>query len=209
MHLPRGRFTDALVAFTVFVALLLVFPIGLAERVAIFALSPADYLAGIWRTAPLIAATAPLVDQFIQASVIGAAFTAVFLLIVGRFVERALGMVGMGMLFVAGAYAGAVARLVLTPLSVTPGVGAQGGLFALIAGYFMLYSVPRALPVAHHHSRVRQITALAVAWILLEIAFMLASGALDLSRGIIEPLGGFLAGLGLARPLLAWRYRRA
>lgn len=172
-----------------------------------WAFSPALALTA-WREAPAIVAASPLVSQVAAASLFGAAFNAVLLLISGRYVERAVGPVGIGVLFVAGAYAGALARLVLTPGSATPGLGANGGLFAIIGAYLMLYGIPAGLPLNLRGSRVAQVGALAAIWAALQLAFILAAGG-DLSVAIVEPLGGLAAGVALARLMLRWRYRKA
>ena len=38
---------------------------------------------------------------------------------------------------------------------------------------------------------------------------MLASGGFELSLNVINPLGGLIVGMLVARPLLRWRYRKA
>ena len=162
-----------------------------------------------WAQGDWSIAVAPLASAFAQVGLIAAAFQAVLLLIVGRYVERSLGKVGVVGLFVAGAYGGAIARLVLTPGSVTPGLNANGALFAVVGGYLMLYGLPRGMPVTVGGSRPAQIAALAGLWALVQLAFMLVSRGSDLSVQLIEPLGGLAAGVALARPLLAWHYRRA
>jgi hypothetical protein len=43
----------------------------------------------------------------------------------------------------------------------------------------------------------------------VQIVFTLAGGGFELSVTIVEPLGGLAAGVALARPLLAWSYRKA
>ena len=51
-------------------------------------------------------------------------FNWIFLLIAGRYVEKAIGPIGLGVVFVAGAYGGALARLILTPGSPLASAGA-------------------------------------------------------------------------------------
>ena len=43
----------------------------------------------------------------------------------------------------------------------------------------------------------------------IQIAFAIVGGGFELSVTIVEPLGGLAAGVALARPLLAWAYRKA
>jgi membrane associated rhomboid family serine protease len=73
----------------------------------------------------------------------------------------------------------------------------------------MLYGVPRGIPIAQRQSKLVQIAAIAGIWLALQLAFMLAAGQFELSVSIIEPLGGLLAGVAIAQPLMRWRYRKA
>ena len=163
----------------------------------------------LWQDMPQVVAVSPLLSQVAAAGLFGAAFDAVLLLVAGRYVERAIGPLGVVLLFVAGAYAGALARLLLTPGSAVPGLGANGALFAMIGAYLVLYGIPAGLPVNLRGSRLAQIGALALIWAALQLVFMLVGAGGDLSVSIVEPLGGLAAGVALARPLLAWRYRKA
>jgi membrane associated rhomboid family serine protease len=81
--------------------------------------------------------------------------------------------------------------------------------FAVIGAYFMLYGVPSAIPIARHHSRLTQIAILAGIWMAIQIAFAVLSQSFAVSVTIVEPIGGLLAGVALARPMLAWAYRKA
>ena len=197
-----------MVALTVFAALLIALSGDVAETALGFVFSPAMALA-MWRGSPIIALLSPLASQLAQLGVFAAAFDGVLLLIAGRYVERALGGVGLLALYGAGSYGGALARLLLTPGSATPGFSASGALFAIVGGYLMLYGVPRGLPVTVGRSRLQQVGALALLWALIQGAFALAGGALDLSVMLVEPLGGLAVGVAVSRPLLAWRWRGA
>ena len=173
-----------------------------------FVFSPAAFLATIG-VDPVAALVSPLASHLAQAGILATIFTAIFLLVAGRFVEKAVGGIGVVALLIAGLYAGALARLVLTPGSLTPGFYASGGLFAIIGAYLMLYGIPRALPLNLGGGKVMQIATLAAIWAGLQLVFALVAGGVDLSVQLIEPLGGLAAGVALARPVLAWRYRRA
>jgi membrane associated rhomboid family serine protease len=209
IHLPRGRFTDALIALSAFVLLFALLVVGLAQASNLFGFVPLEFASGAWRDDPLRASLSPLASAFLPRDVLSAVFNGVFLLIAGRYVEKALGPVGLGVLFVAGAYAGAVARLLLTPGSPLPSAGLTPELFAVVGAYLMLYGVPQALPVPRHLSRPVQIAILALFWLALQLVFSLAAGGIELSVSIVEPIGGLVAGMLLAKPLLAWRYRKA
>ncbi len=191
-----------------FAALLVALSSDVAATALGLVFSPAAFLSG-WRDAPIVALLSPLVSQGAQLGVFAAAFDAVLLLIAGRYVERVLGGVGLAMLFVVGAYGGALARLLLTPGSATPGFSGSGALFAIVGGYLMLYGIPRTLPITITGSRFKQVAALALLWAVVQGVFALASGALDMSVMLVEPLGGLAAGVAASRPLLAWKWRGA
>lgn len=206
INLPRGRFTDALVAFAFFASIL---QLVSAVRTAALehAFSPLLFVSGGWAD-PLMWLS-PLVSQFVFADVVQLLIDLVLLLIVGRYVEKALGGFGMFAVFIAGAYGGAIARMALTVQSIFPTVGAQAGLFALVGAGIILYGIPASIPLKVSPSRLIQVVAVAGIWLLFQTLIMLASGAYELSVTIVNPLGGLIAGTLLARPLLAWRYRKA
>lgn len=209
MHLPRGRFTDALIAVAAFVALFVIFAIGSRQALGQFGFVPVDFLGGGWRAYPLLSFASPLSSAFIPPNLLDVVFNGVFLLIAGRFVERAIGGAGLGAVFLVGIYAGAAARLLLTPGSGMVSAGLSTGLFAVIGAYLMLYGVPQALPVPRHLPRSLQIAILAGYWLVVQLVFSMVGGGLEISASIVGPIGGLIAGMLLARPLLAWHYRRA
>ena len=190
-----------------FVALLMLIP-SLAMLAMAWCFSPMALIAAWPQGGPAMIAS-PLVSQLAQVGFFGAAFDAIFLLITGRYVEQSLGGTGVVVTFIAGAYGGALARLLLTPGSGVPGLAGSGSLFALIGAYLMLYGIPRGLPLNLRGTRAVQIAALALIWAAVQLVFMLVAAGGDLSLSIIEPLGGLAAGAAMARPLLAWRYRGA
>lgn len=209
MHLPRGRFTDALIALSAFALIFAALTIGLGTASQSFGFIPAWFLSGGWSEYPVVAWLSPLSSAFLPRDFLSAIFNGLFLLIAGRFVERAIGPIGLGVVFVAGAYAGALARLVLTPGSILASAGSTPSMFAIIGAYLMLYGVPQAMPVPRHLPRPAQIGVLALYWLGLQLAFSVAARSFELSVNIIDPIGGLLAGILLARPMLAWQYRKA
>lgn len=183
--------------------------VGFPSAATRFGFTPLLFLGGGWRDDALRSWLAPLVSAFIERSFLSGTLNIVFLLIAGRFVEKVVRPVGIAVLFVAGAYAGALARLVLTPYSIMPSAGLDPSVFALIGAYFVLYGIPAAIPIAPGRSRAVKIVVLAGLWVLFQLAFSAAVQHFELSVTIIAPLGGLIAGCALARPLLAWTYRKA
>lgn len=127
----------------------------------------------------------------------------------GRMLERALGWRAMAALYLVGAYAGAVGHWALEPMSFSPMIGASGAISAVLAAYAMLFAerpVPAIGPIP---SRVVRVAWLAAGWIVIQLMIGFASGAGGGAIAIGAHIGGFAAGLLLARPLLLWRYRGA
>ena len=192
-----------------FAALFVTAAIGLGRAAILFGFIPSYFLAGGWSDDPVRSWLSPLASAFLAHDVISAIFNMVFLLIAGRYVEKAIRPIGLGVVFVLGAYGGALARLILTPGSPIPSAGLDASVFAIIGAYFMLYGVPSTIPVARHHSRLTQIAILAGVWLAIQIVFAIIAQSFEVSVTIVEPIGGLLAGVALAKPLLAWNYRKA
>lgn len=133
----------------------------------------------------------------------------VMLVYCGRMVEALLGFAPTLFLYVAGAYFAAGAQYLVDPMSPVPMIGASGAISAIIAVYALLFSrneVRAWGPVPSHWVRALW---LAVAWTAVQwmVAIATRSGGYQIATA--AHVGGFLAGLALARPLLAWRYRGA
>lgn len=209
MHLPRGRFTDALVALSAFALLVVGVIVGFRTAAVSFGFLPLEFSTGAWQSDALRFWLSPLASAFIPADPVSAIFNLIFLLIAGRYVERAIGPVGLGVTFVLACYAGALGRLLFTPQSPIPSAGLDSAVFGVIGSYFMLYGVPAALPISRRFGRVGQIAILALIWIGIQLVFALTAGSFDPSTAVVAPVFGLIAGIALARPLLAWRYRGA
>ena len=192
-----------------FTVLLATAVVGLDAAAFLYGFTPQSFLAGGWRDDALRSWLSPLASAFLARDFLSAIFNLIFLLIAGRFVEKAIRPIGLGAILIAGAYGGALARLILTPGSGVPSAGLDPAVFAVIGAYFMLYGVPRAIPMAQGHSRWAQVGILAGVWLAIQIAFSIAAQSFEMSVTIVEPIGGLLAGMALARPLLAWTYRKA
>ena len=209
MHLPRGRTTDALIAISVFVFLLVLLTGAQQWAVLWTGFIPAEVSTGDWLQNPVRTLLSPIASVFVHTDILSLAFNMVFLLISGRYIEQAWGPVGLIVTYVAGAYGAALARLALTPGSLDVSIGANAALFAIIGAYFLLFGVPRAVNIGRSASRLGQILMLASIWMAIQLAFSLAAGSFEISTNIIAPMGALAAGLAVARPLLMWRYRKA
>jgi membrane associated rhomboid family serine protease len=183
--------------------------LGLQKAAATFGFLPLEFSTGAWRSDALRFWFSPLASAFIPADPISAIFNLIFLLIAGRYVERAVGPLGLATIFLVACYAGALGRLLFTPQSPIPSAGLDSALFGVIGSYFMLYGVPDSLPISRRFGRVGQIAILALIWIGIQLVFALTAGSFDPSTAMVAPVFGLVAGIALAKPMLAWRYRGA
>lgn len=158
-------------------------------------------LAPVWIT--------PLTATLIHAGIIHLLFNMMILLFCGRPVETILGGANLAILYVLGAYAAAAAHYVSSPDDAIPMVGASGAISAVLGAYAMLFGRNRVKIRNSTAALVVNALWLGVAWILLQILAGYTFGILDARLAIAAHIGGFLAGLILARPLLLWRYRGA
>lgn len=172
------------------------------------ALLPADvgFVTPVWLT--------PLTATLLHGGIAHLAFNLVMLVYCGRACERAFGPGLLVLLYVVGAYAAAGGQWLLATDSPVPMIGASGAISAIVAAYALLYGERRANAIGPIPGSVVQVAWLAVGWIGIQALMGVAGmGAAGLGGGaaiaIGAHIGGFLAGLALARPLLIWRYRAA
>jgi len=151
----------------------------------------------------------PLSATLLHAGAIHIGFNLMMLFYCGREDEVALGPAGIVVLYVVGAYAAAAAQFAVGPHSVVPMVGASGAISALVGAYAMLYGQRRPSKYSPEVARWLHIAWLAIAWIVVQLLLGLVSRSQGMAIAAAAHIGGFLAGLVLARPMLLWRYRKA
>lgn len=141
------------------------------------------------------------------------ALNIVMLTYCGAQTERAVGWGGIAILYAIGAYAAAAGQWLLAPMSPVPMIGASGAISAIVAAYALLFGQREVRALGPLPGRVVHVVWLAAAWVgiqlLVGIAGMGLPGAGSAPVAIGAHIGGFIAGLALARPLLLWRYRSA
>lgn len=148
----------------------------------------------------------PLSSALLHGSVLHLLFNMVILLYIGRQLEAPLGARLMAVLLAAGAYAGAGLQWAAGPQSAVPMIGASGAISALIAVFALLFGRSQARAIGFIPSHWVRALWLAAAWIGLQLLLGLAGGAGFGAIAIWAHVGGFLAGLILARPLLRLRF---
>ena len=152
----------------------------------------------------------PLTATLLHAGIFHLLFNLIIFAVCGRAVEGALGPAGLVILYVVGAYAAAAGQFAMDPYSPYPMVGASGAISAVIGAYAMLFGRNRVQVSDPRLALWLNVLWLLVAWVVLQVALAIVLGAgSGLVLAVGAHVGGFVAGVILARPLLLWRYRKA
>lgn len=150
----------------------------------------------------------PLTATLIHGGWAHLAFNLLMFVFCGRETERAVGAGGIAILYLIGAYAAAAMQWVFSPASALPMIGASGAISAVVGAYAVLFGKRRTKRMGPVPAHIIHIVWLAAAWIGIQLLIGFA-GMGGVTVAIGAHIGGFVAGLVLARPLLGWRYRRA
>lgn len=151
----------------------------------------------------------PLSATLVHGGFVHLAFNMVILLFCGRAVEAVTGMWGMAILYVVGAYVAAAAHYLVSAGDIIPMVGASGAISAVLGAYAMLFGRTRVRVADPRLALWLNALWLMAAWIVLQLILGLTFSGSGIRIAIAAHIGGFVAGLLLARPLLMVRYRRA
>ncbi len=118
----------------------------------------------------------------------------VMLLFMGRVLEPLLGGKRFLALYIVAGLAGGAAEWLWAPASAVPAVGASGAISGLVAAQAMLFGQSKRGPLL-------QALGLGVAWVALQLVTGAVLAGPGLRIAIMAHIGGFVAGLVLARPL--------
>lgn len=151
----------------------------------------------------------PLSCTLLHAGLLHLAMNMLMLGFTGRETERAVGPWGILVLYVVGAYAAAFAQWLPDPQSEIPMIGASGAASAVVGAYSLLFGRSRAQAIGPIPAQVVHVAWLAAAWTVINLAIGYAFLTANVAIAAEAHIGGFFAGLALARPLLMWRWRRA
>jgi membrane associated rhomboid family serine protease len=151
----------------------------------------------------------PLSATLVHANALHLLFNLVVHLYCGRAVEGVLGTRSLIVVYVVGAYAAAGAEYAAGPHSPIALIGASGAISSVIGAYAMLFGRNRVAISAPALATLVNALWVAAGWVLLQLLVGYAFGTMGCSIAIAAHIGGFLAGLLLARPLLLWRWRGA
>jgi membrane associated rhomboid family serine protease len=150
----------------------------------------------------------PLTATLVHAGLLHIAFNLLMFIFVGRFVESVIGGGPSLILYIVGAYAAALLHWSIAPMETVPMVGASGAISATFGAYAVFFGRDRTRGIGPLSGYAVRIIWLASAWIFVQALIgMAALGGVQVA--IFAHIGGFVAGLALARPLLLWRYRKA
>jgi len=151
----------------------------------------------------------PLTATLVHGGLMHLLFNVAIFLFCGRSVEVILGGRQLVLLYVIGAYAAAALHYAVDPASPVPAIGASGAISAVIGCYALLFGRNRVKVANPHLALWLHVLWLAAAWIGLQILVGLMFQATGVMVAVAAHIGGFLAGLALANPLLLLRYRKA
>lgn len=152
----------------------------------------------------------PLTATLLHGSILHLGFNILIFAFCSRAVEGALGPTNLIILYLVGAYTAAAGQYAMDPTSIVPMIGASGAISAVIGAYAMLFGRNRVRVARHRLAVWLNALWLLVAWVVLQVAMGLVLGESDgLLLAVGAHVGGFVAGLALARPMLLWKYRKA
>ena len=158
---------------------------------------------------PLPVWITPLTATFIHAGFLHLAFNLLIHLFCGRTVEAIVGARGLILLYVAGAFAAAAGQYAAGPDEVMPMIGASGAVSAEIGAYALLFGRTRAKIADPRLAVLVHALWLAAAWVVMQLMVGYAFNVPGAQIAWAAHIGGFLAGLMLAKPLLLLRWRGA
>ena len=144
---------------------------------------------------PALSAAATLFGHmFLHGGAAHLVMNMVVLIAIGRILEPVLGSRRFLALYVLSGLAGGLAEWAWSPMSTVPAVGASGAISGLVAAQAMLFGRSQRSPLV-------QALGLGTAWVVLQVAAGAALAGPDMRIAIAAHIGGFVAGLALARPL--------
>ena len=199
------------IALVTAAAWLLVAMLGAQESVAYwggFVPARVGDSAGAWPELLSLLLT-PLSATLIHTGVLHLLFNLVVLLYCGRAVEGVLGTRPLAIIYVVGAYVAAAAEYAAGPNSIVTMIGASGAISAVVGAYAMLFGRNRVRVASPAVATLLNALWVAAGWVILQLLIGYALGTIGTPIAIAAHIGGFLAGLAMAKPLLLWRWRGA
>lgn len=151
----------------------------------------------------------PLSSTLLHDGVLHLGFNMLMLIWCGRQVEPALGGPLLLLAYVIGAYSAAIGQWALGPHETIPTIGASGAISTIIGIYALVFSEQKVRPIGPIPANIVRVLWLALAWVGIQALIGLGYGVGGQGIAIGAHIGGFVAGLLLARPLLRIRFRHS
>lgn len=151
----------------------------------------------------------PVTATLVHANLVHVGFNLLILLWCGSQVERVIGVSGLIVLYIVGAYAAAAAQWGVNPHGTVPVIGASGAISAVMGAYALSFGRAKPFTSNLRINRWINVAWLLVAWVVLQIMMGWIGNQQGYLLATPAHVGGFAAGLLLQRPLLLWRYRKA
>ena len=215
MRVPPARATFTIAALTA-LAWAIAEAAGLTSSVAVLAgFIPARFSETLSMPPGTVPAfLTPLSATLVHAGLAHLGFNLLIFAFCGRLVEASIGPAAFVFLYVVGAFAAAGGQYLYDIHGASPMIGASGAGSAVIGAYALLYSRKRVRGWGPLPGRLLHVLWLAAAWIGLQVLIGFSAAGVpgvpvDGTIAVAAHIGGFLAGLALARPLLLFRYRTA
>jgi membrane associated rhomboid family serine protease len=151
----------------------------------------------------------PLTATLLHGNFLHLLFNLLILLFCGRSVENILGARGLVILYLVGAFAAAAAHYAVDPADTAAVIGASGAISAVLGAYALLFGRNRVKVASPTLALWLHAAWLAAAWVGLQLLVGFTFTTQGVGIAIAAHVGGFLAGLLLAKPLLMLRWRGA
>ena len=205
---PRTA-TNIIAAITA-AAWLIAVVLGESERAA-FALGfiPARFSLAATPFPAVPAWLTPLTATLVHSGLVHLGFNLLIFVWCGSAVERVLGMTGLILLYLVGAFAAAFAQWAVDPAGTVPIVGASGAISAVMGAFALSFGRAKAFTNNLRVNRWINVVWLMIAWVVLQMMMKWLADGEGYLLAAPAHVGGFAAGLLLQRPLLLWRYRKA
>lgn len=207
MALPTPHATQGIVVATTAAFLLLWLFGGRAQEAYAYwaGLVPARISGTMDVPGGIPALLTPLSATLLHGSIAHLAFNMVMLVYVGRLVEAVIGAPRFLLLYAIGAYAAGFTEYLVTPDSPIPVIGASGAVSAILGAYAIYFGERKAGEGRLLSSDARTVLWLAATWIGLQLLMGAVLNGPEGGIAIWAHIGGFIAGLVLAKPLLLTR----
>ena len=213
MQKPILTATNIIIAANIAIAAITLWPMFFEPAMLAGGLFPARLVDGDGAFAgvtPLLPAIlTPISSAFLHGSIAHVVMNMLMLLITGREVERVLGWKAFLLLYAAGMLLASAAEIIAAPHSLNPVVGASGAISAVIAAYTLFFPNKEPKPWKGIPAKTAHQLHLLAGWVLINGMLYFAGPQIRMNIAVFAHIGGFIAGLLLARPLLLWRFRKA